>query len=111
MLTKIRLCGVAVWTLCLIGATRAADVIPPSESGSESRPGAPSPPNITPAPPPSAIDPGIQKLPETVPDPKAAVPPPVVDPNMVINPETGRRKSEEVPPNEKSTVPPGTPRR
>ena len=107
MLMKIQLCGMVVLMLCLTAASQAADVVPPSES----RPGAPSTPNITPAPPPSTIDPGIQKLPETVPDPKAAVPPPVVDPNMVINPETGQRKSEEVPPNEKSTVPPGTPHR
>ncbi|WP_447602853.1 hypothetical protein [Nitrospira sp. Nam80] len=107
----IKLFGIVVWMVLLTGVAGAADVVPPSDTRSESRPGEPSPPTTQPAPPPSAIDPGIQKLPETVPDPKAAVPPPVVDPNMVIDPETGRRKSEEVQPNEKSTVPPGAPRR
>jgi hypothetical protein len=37
--------------------------------------------------PPSSMDPGIVKQPETVPRPDAVVVPPVVDPGMAINPE------------------------
>ena len=52
-------------------------------------PAAPPPPLAPPAPP-SKIDPGIQKQPDTVPNPKAVVPPPVLDQNMVVDPEKSR---------------------
>jgi len=54
---------------------------PPGNSPSES-PQAPS------TPPPSRIDPGIERRPQTVPDPRSAVVPPKVDPKMTIDPET-----------------------
>jgi hypothetical protein len=68
----------------------AADVMPPSNSPSQPERGESPPPALAPPPPPSSIDPGIQKTPETVPDPKSAVPPPVVDPGMVVDPEKPR---------------------
>jgi hypothetical protein len=61
---------------------------------------------MMPAPPPSTIDPGIQKLPETVPDPKAAIPPPNVDPDMVIDPEKPR-EPDDAPAKERPATPPG----
>jgi hypothetical protein len=72
----------------------AADILPPAqtpEKGSgqgpqptPEQPGDPSTPSI----PPSHIDPGIERRPSTVPDPRSAVPPPNVDPKMSIDPET-----------------------
>ncbi len=55
-----------------------------AESGHASPPSAQQP---TPPAPPSRIDPGIQKTPDTVPNPKSIVPPPVLDPKMAIDPE------------------------
>lgn len=72
----------------------AADVIPPAplpEKGSGPPPTtAPEDPSQsgTPAIPPSKIDPGIERRPSAIPDPRSAVPPPNVDPNMSVNPET-----------------------
>jgi len=72
----------------------AADVIPPApvpEKGSGSPPAtSPEDPSQSGAPaiPPSKIDPGIQRRPSAVPDPRSAVPPPNVDPKMSVNPET-----------------------
>ncbi|MEP7152614.1 MAG: hypothetical protein ABI856_12965 [Nitrospira sp.] len=48
--------------------------------------------------PPSKIDPGIQKQPDTVPNSKAIVTPPVVDPHMAIDPEKKTNPSEATPP-------------
>ena len=95
----------AVLMLSSAGAVLAADVVPPSDPRSETRPGEPVPPSNPPAPPPSTIDPGIQKTPETVPDPKSTVPPPNVDPEMVIDPEKPR-DSDDVPSKKNR---PGTP--
>lgn len=39
-------------------------------------------------PPPSHIDSGIERRPQTIPDPQSAVVPPNVDPKMTIDPET-----------------------
>jgi len=66
----------------------AEDQSPGSKNPGQS-PNAPAPPLAPPAPP-SKIDPGIQKQPDTVPNPKAVVPPPVVDQNMVVDPEKSR---------------------
>ena len=66
----------------------AADQLPGSKDPAQP-PGGQQPP-LSPPAPPSKIDPGIQKQPDTVPNPKAIVPPPVVDENMVVNPEKPR---------------------
>ena len=100
--------GGVVLMLASAGVVLAADVLPPSGSQSETRPGEPVPPSNPPAPPPSTIDPGIQKTPETVPDPKSAVSPPRVDPEMVIDPEKPR-KSDDVPSMNRPGTPPVTP--
>ncbi len=50
-------------------------------------------PQLPPPAPPSRIDPGIQKEPATLPDPKGVVPPPVVDPKMSIDPEKKNSRS------------------
>ena len=55
-------------------------------------------PALVPSPPPSNIDPGIQKHPEVMPDTRAVVPPPVVDPGMAVNPETAPPAREAVHP-------------
>ena len=68
----------------------------------------PAPGAQTPPAPPSKIDPGIQKQPDTVPNPKAIVPPPVVDQNMVVDPEKPRTGDRTNPP--KPNAPP-TPQR
>ena len=47
-------------------------------------------PQLPPPAPPSKIDPGIHKQPDTVPNPDAIVTPPVVDPHMAIDPEKPR---------------------
>ena len=76
---------------------RAADPAPGSKApapplGSQS-------PKLAPPPPPSKIDPGIQKQPETLGSPEAVVPPPVVDPHMAVDPEKPRSGSAMPPPN------------
>ena len=72
----------------------AADVIPPAQLPEK---GAGPPPATTPedpsqsgapAIPPSKMDPGIERRPSGIPDPRSAVPPPNVDPKMSVNPET-----------------------
>ena len=100
----------AVLGLC--GAeTFAADVMPPSNSPSQPERGESPPPAIAPAPPPSSIDPGIQKTPETVPDPKSAVPPPNIDPEMVIDPEKPRGTDDAPTQGKPDTPPPAPPNR
>ena len=82
----------------------AADVIPPAplpEKGSGPPPAtAPENPSQSAAPaiPPSKIDPGIERRPSAVPDPRSAVPPPNVDPNMSVNPETAPPAKEAIKP-------------
>lgn len=72
----------------------AADVIPPAQLPEK---GAGPPPATTPEDPsqsggpvipPSKMDPGIERRPSGIPDPRSAVPPPNVDPKMSVNPET-----------------------
>jgi hypothetical protein len=61
-------------------------------------------PQLTPPAPPSKIDPGIQKQPDTVPNLKSVVPPPVVDPNMAIDPEKPR-SGDTLPPHKSGSSP------
>ena len=58
----------------------------PSTMGGQS--GQPQQPGLMPSLPPPKIDPGIQRYPETTPNPESVVPPPQVDPDMAINPAT-----------------------
>jgi hypothetical protein len=95
----------AVFVLFCAEGVWAADGAPPTGPRSETKPSQPTPPNMMPAPPPSTIDPGIQKLPETVPDPKAAIPPPNVDPEMVIDPEKPR-EPDDAPAKDRPATPP-----
>ena len=82
----------------------SADVTPaPPPLGS--RPENPQGPT---APPPSRIDPGIERRPQTIPDPRSAVTPPIVDPKMAIDPETGLSVREKPKPGG-SKESPGTP--
>ena len=69
-------------------AVSAADQVPGSKDPAQPPPS--HNPQLAPPAPPSKIDPGIQKQPDMVPNPKAIVPPPVVDPNMVVDPEKPR---------------------
>ena len=72
----------------------SADVTPaPPPLGS--RPENPQGPT---APPPSRIDPGIERRPQTIPDPRSAVTPPIVDPKMAIDPETAPPAMEKLKP-------------
>lgn len=72
----------------------SADVTPaPPPLGS--RPENPQGPT---APPPSRIDPGIERRPQTIPDPRSAVTPPNVDPKMAIDPETAPPAMEKLKP-------------
>ncbi len=96
--TTLLLVAVAPALLC-------ADPGPPSvESGPAQAPPAQQ---VPPSVPPSRIDPGIQKAPETVPNPKSIVPPPVVDPKMAIDPERpgGPAHPKPQPPSSKPPVP------
>jgi hypothetical protein len=99
----------AILMLSWAGLVTAADVMPPSDPRPEPRPGEPVPPSDQPAPPPSTIDPGIQKTPETVPDPRSAVPPPRVDPGMVIDPEKPRDADDVPSMRDRPGTPPLTP--
>lgn len=104
----VKVLGVTMFVLSCAAGVLAADGAPPTDPRSETRPGKTTPRNMMPAPPPSTIDPGIQKLPETVPDPKAAVPPPNVDPNMVIDPEKPRQP-DDAPAKDRPATPPSAP--
>ena len=48
--------------------------------------------------PSSRIDPGIERRPQTIPDPRSAVTPPNVDPKMAIDPETAPPAMEKLKP-------------
>ena len=73
-------------------------VLPPTSSRLPSfQKGGGPPPAITPedpsqsggpAIPPSKMDPGIERRPSGIPDPRSAVSPPNVDPKMSVNPAT-----------------------
>jgi hypothetical protein len=84
----------AVW----LSPASSADVTPPPSIPSEVFPEHPQTPS---APPPSRIDPGIERRPQTVPDPRSAIVPPKVDPKMAIDPEM-------VPPAAEKTNPGGS---
>ena len=58
-------------------------------------------------PPPSRIDPGIERRPLTIPDPRSAVTPPHVDPKMAIDPETAAPATKKTKPG--SNEPPSKP--
>lgn len=64
----------------------SADVTPMPPPPLGSRPENPQGPTAL---PPSSIDPGIERRPQTIPHPRSAVTPPIVDPKMAINPATG----------------------
>ncbi len=84
---------VAVW----LSAAWSADVTPvPSAPPDNSQ--APG------TPPPSRVDPGIERRPQTTPDPRSAVVPPKVDPKMAIDPETAPPAMENIKPGD-STEP------
>jgi hypothetical protein len=82
----------------------SADITPSPTPPSESSPDVPQTPN----PPPSRIDPGIERRPQTIPDPRSTVTPPVVDPKMAIDPETSPPVTEKSKPGN-SVEPPGRP--
>ena len=71
----------------------------------ESRPDNPQGLNT---PPPSRIDPGIERRPKTIPDPRSAISPPNVDPKMAIDPETAPPATEKTKPGG-SNEPPSEP--
>lgn len=75
-------------TLLLLAVAPASLCADPGSPSAEPGPAqAPPTQQMPPTAPPSRIDPGIQKAPETVPNSKSIVPPPVVDPKMAIDPE------------------------
>jgi len=89
----------ALW----LSAAWSADITPTPPL--KSRPDMPQTPNT---PPPSRLDPGIERRPQTIPDPRSTVTPPIVDPKMAIDPETSPPVTEK--PRPSSPVdPPGTP--
>jgi hypothetical protein len=92
---------VAIW----LPAAWSADVTPGPSVPGEVLPENPQAPGT---PPPSRIDPGIERRPQTIPDPRSAVIPPKVDPKMAIDPETAASAMEEMKPSG-STKPPRKP--
>ncbi len=80
---------------CSLSVAWSADVtpVPPPPLGSP-----PENPQVPPALPPSRIDPGIERRPQTVPHPSSAVTPPIVDPKMAIDPETAPPAMEKLKP-------------
>jgi Na+-transporting methylmalonyl-CoA/oxaloacetate decarboxylase gamma subunit len=92
---------IAVW----LSAAWSADVSPIPSPPVESHPDHPEAPST---PPPSRIDPGIERRPQTIPDPRSAVIPPKVDPKMAIDPETAPPATEKTKPGG-SNEPPSKP--
>ena len=90
---------------CGLSVAWSADVTPTPPPPLESRPDNPQGPT---APPPSRIDPGIERRPQTIPDPRSAVTPPIVDPKMAIDPETAPPAMEKLKP-DGSKEPPRNP--
>lgn len=72
---------VAVW----FSEARSADVTPRPSVPGEVLPEHLQAPGTL---PPSRIDPGIERRPQTIPDPRSAVIPQKIDPKMAIDPET-----------------------
>jgi hypothetical protein len=91
----------AIW----LPAAWSADVTPRPPVSGEVLPENPQAPGT---PPPSRIDPGIERRPQTIPDPRSAVIPPKVDPKMAIDPETAPSAMEKMKPSG-STEPPRKP--
>jgi len=56
-------------------------------------------------PPPSRIDPGIERRPKTIPAPRSAVSPPNVDPKIAIDPETAPPATEKTKPGGSNETP------
>ncbi|MEO8048179.1 MAG: hypothetical protein ABI955_03890 [Nitrospirota bacterium] len=73
----------------------SADITPMPPPPLGSRPENPQEPTAL---PPSSIDPGIERRPQTIPDPRSAVTPPIVDPKMAIDPETAPPAMEKLKP-------------
>ena len=86
----------------------AADVTPIPSVPSEVRPEQPQTPST---PPPSRIDPGIERRPQTIPDPRSAVVPPKVDPKMAIDPEKAPSVPENAQPGGPNVAPSKPPAR
>lgn len=82
----------------------AADPEPPTMQPDQSP--RPETPELPPPAPPSRIDPGIHKQPDTPPNPKSIVTPPVVDPHMAIDPEQPPRSDAPTPPPPSGNAPP-----
>ena len=82
---------------------------PGPQSTEPGQPQTPQTPQAPPVAPPSRIDPGIQKAPDTVPTPKSLVPPPVVDPKMAIDQERPGGPGSPAPPSMPDKLP--TPQR
>jgi len=92
---------IAIW----LSPAWSADVTPAPSKPGETLPEQPQAPST---PPPSRIDPGIERRPQTIPDPRSAVVPPKVDPKMAIDPETAPPALEKMKPGD-STEPPRKP--
>lgn len=91
----------AVW----LSPAWSADITPVPPRPLESRPDNPQAPRT---PPPSRIDPGIERRPQTIPNPRSSITPPNVDPKMAIDPETAPPAMEKTKPGG-SNVPPRKP--
>ena len=98
LLTPLIVC---VW----FSAAWPADITPRPSVPGEVLPEHPQAPDT---PPPSRIDPGIERRPQTIPDPRSAVILPKVDPKMAIDPETAPPITEKMKPGG-STEPPRKP--
>lgn len=92
---------IAVW----LSPAWSADIIPAPSKPNETLPEQPQAPST---PPPSRVDPGIERRPQTIPDPRSAVIPPKVDPKMSIDPEKAPPAMEKTNPGG-SNAPPITP--
>ena len=89
---------VGVW----FSAVWSADVTPrPSVPGDV----LPEHPQTPGTPPPSRIDPGIERRPQTIPDPRSAVIPRKIDPKMAIDPETAPPAMEKMKPGDSTETP------
>jgi hypothetical protein len=91
----------AVW----LSTAWSADVTPTPSVPNELLPDHPQAPST---PPPSRIDPGIERRPQTIPDPRSAVVPPKVDPKMAIDPEKASPAPDKTKPSG-SNAPPSNP--
>ena len=80
----------------------SADVTPAPSVPNELPPKHPQAPST---PPPSRIDPGIERRPQTIPDPRSTVVPPKVDPKMAVDPETAPPVPEKTQPGGSNALP------